>query len=127
MGLTHFKGLRPTKAEVLIAKNYLSEDELNVLNRLVAGYLEYAELQALRKKQMHMADWVEKLDDFMKFTESQILSDSGLVSRIEAENKALAEYAKYKILAEEELSQVEIDFLDFVKQLPNESPERKVE
>jgi hypothetical protein len=123
MGLTHFKGLRPTKAEVLIAKNYLSEEEINILNRLVAGYLEYAELQAARRKQMSMSDWVTKLDDFMKFTESELLYNSGLVSRIEAENKALAEYEKYKTLTKDELSRVEMDFLEFVKKLPKELPE----
>lgn len=125
MGLTHFKGVRPTKSEILIAKNYLSENELNILNRLVAGYLEYAELQVVRRKQMHMADWVEKLDDFMKFTESEILYNSGVVRRIEAENRALAEYTKYKTLTEEELSQAEIDFLNFVKQLPKDFSEHE--
>src|SRR5665647_1200165 len=68
MGLTHFKGNKPTQPETEIAKNYLNENELNVLNRMVTAYLELAELQALNQKPMFMKDWIDRLDDFLKMT-----------------------------------------------------------
>jgi hypothetical protein len=77
LGLTSFKGIKPAKHETEIAKNYLNEDELNVLNRMVTAYLELAELQALNRKPMYMKDWIERLDDFLKMTGKEILKNAG--------------------------------------------------
>ena len=116
MGLTVFKGNHPRKDEVTIAKNYLDEKELNILNRITSAYLEFAELQAIRQIPMTMKDWIAKLDDFIKMTGSELLENPGKISKLEAENKALAEYAKYKETIKDELSEVEKHFLESVKQ-----------
>ena len=92
MGLTVFKGNHPKKDEVTVAKNYLDEKELNILNRITSAYLEFAELQAIRQIPMTMKDWIAKLDDFIKMTGSELLDNPGKISKLEAENKALAEY-----------------------------------
>ena len=76
LGLTHIKGSKPTKQETEIAKNYLNEEELNLLNRMVTAYLELAELQALNRKPMYMKDWIERLDDFVRMTGNTILQNS---------------------------------------------------
>lgn len=115
-GLTVFKGNHPRKEEVVVAKNYLDEKELNILNRITSAYLEFAELQAIRQIPMTMKDWILKLDDFIKMTGSELLSNPGKISKLEAENKALAEYAKYKETIKDELSEVEKHFLASVKQ-----------
>lgn len=115
MGLTNFKGKHPTKTEVTVAKNYLDEKELNVLNRITSAYLEFAELQAIREIPMSMKDWIAKLDDFIKMTGSQLLENPGQISKLEAENKALAEYALYKEGLKNELSEVEKHFLESIK------------
>ena len=116
MGLTVFKGKHPNKDEVTVAKNYLDEKELNILNRITSAYLEFAELQAIRHIPMTMKDWIAKLDDFIKMTGSELLENPGKISKLEAENKALAEYAKYKETIKDELSEVEKHFLASVKQ-----------
>lgn len=116
MGLTVFKGNHPRKEEVIVAKNYLDEKELNILNRITSAYLEFAELQAIRQIPMTMKDWIVKLDDFIKMTGSELLNNPGKISKLEAENKALAEYAKYKETIKDELSEVEKHFLASVKQ-----------
>lgn len=116
MGLTVFKGNHPRKEEVVVAKNYLDEKELNILNRITSAYLEFAELQAIRQIPMTMKDWILKLDDFIKMTGSELLDNPGKISKLEAENKALAEYAKYKETIKDELSEVEKHFLASVKQ-----------
>lgn len=116
MGLTVFKGNHPKKTEVTVAKNYLDEKELNILNRITSAYLEFAELQAIRQIPMTMKDWITKLDDFIKMTGSELLDNPGKITKLEAENKALAEYAKYKETIKDELSEVEKHFLESVKQ-----------
>ena len=116
MGLTVFKGKHPKKDEVTVAKNYLNEKELNILNRITSAYLEFAELQAIRHVPMTMKDWIAKLDDFIKMTGSELLENPGKISKLEAENKALAEYVKYKETIKDELSEVEKHFLESVKQ-----------
>lgn len=116
MGLTVFKGKHPRKDEVTVAKNYLTEQELNILNRITSAYLEFAELQALRQNPMTMKDWIVKLDDFIKMTGSELLENAGTISKLEAENKALAEYTKYKETIKNELSEVEKHFLESVKE-----------
>ena len=116
MGLTTFKGKRPTKSEVDIAKNYLTEQELSILNRLVSAYLDLAEIKALRGEKMKMKDWLVQIDDFLTMTRSEVLSSAGTVSQIEAQAKAEAEYAKYKSKPVEDLTAVERDFLLSLKQ-----------
>lgn len=111
LGLTTFKGDKPTKQEVEIAKNYLSEKELNILNRTVTAYLELAELQALNQRPMYMKDWVERLDDFLKMTGNEILQNAGIISHEQALKKAKEEYEKYKELNISKLTKAEEDFL----------------
>jgi len=111
MGLTTFKGLKPTKQEVQTAKNYLNEDELNVLNRIVTAYIEIAELQAMSQTPMYMQDWIERLDDFLKMTGKEILTHVGKVSHDRAMQKAKDEYLTYKEKTKNELSKVEEDFI----------------
>ena len=120
-GLTNFKGSKPTKQETEIAKNYLKEDELNILNRMVTAYLEVAELQAMNRQPMYMKDWVARLDRFLTMTGKSILSHSGTISHVEAIQKAHLEYEKYKEHTKNELTKVEGDFMkqldDTTKQL----------
>jgi hypothetical protein len=111
LGLTHIKGSKPTKQETEIAKNYLNEDELNVLNRMVTAYLELAELQALNRKPMYMKDWIERLDDFVRMTGNTILQHAGTVSHQQALKKANEEYEKYKVQTKNELSAAEKHFI----------------
>jgi len=87
IGLTNFKGEIPTKKEVEIAKNYLAEDELNILNRMVTAFLEIAEIQALDRTPMYMADWIKQLDTFLKMTNKNILQHSGSISHQKAIEK----------------------------------------
>ena len=115
MGMTVVKGNRPTLAEAKTAKNYLNEEELGTLNRLVSAYLDLAELQAMRKKPMYMKDWVARLDDYLRMTDSEVLQNAGKVSHALAEQKAKDEYQKYKQLHSGELSRVEQAFLESVE------------
>ncbi len=116
MGLTTFKGKQPTKSEVDNAKNYLTEQELGVLNRLVSAYLDLAEIKALRGEKMKMRDWLVQIDAFLTMTRSEVLNSAGTVSQIEAQAKAEAEYIKYKNKSIDELTAVERDFLLSLKQ-----------
>ena len=116
LGLTNFKGKKPTKQETEIAKNYLNADELNVLNRMVTAYLELAELQALNRRAMYMKDWVERLDDFLKMTGSEILDHAGSISHQQAIEKAAVEYSKFKELHKGDLSIAETDFVRQIEQ-----------
>ena len=123
LGLRNFKGKKPTKEETAIAKNYLTEKELDVLNRIVTAYLELAEIQALNQEPMYMKDWIEQLDSFLKMTRKEILNHSGKISHEQALQKAHAEYEKYKESTKNELSEVEKHFLeqitDTTKKLKN--------
>ncbi|AEI35232.1 virulence RhuM family protein [Francisella salina] len=114
MGLTNFKGNHPTKAETNVAKNYLNEKELDILNRIVTAYIEMAELQALNQKPMYMADWISKLDDFLKMTGNSILEDAGKISHKMATEKANKEYSLYKNKTKDELTKVEKDFVEYI-------------
>ncbi|MCX2574072.1 virulence RhuM family protein [Pedobacter sandarakinus] len=116
LGLTNFKGAQPTQQEIAIAKNYLNEQELNVLNRMVTAYLEVAELQALNRKPMHMQDWLHRVDDFLQMTGNDILTHAGTVSHQQALNKAKEEYNNYKESLKNELSKVEKDFVQHLEQ-----------
>jgi hypothetical protein len=115
LGLTNIKGSKPTKQEIEIAKNYLNENELNVLNRIVTTYLELAELQALNRKPMYMKDWIERLDDFIKMTGNNILENAGTVSHTQALIKANAEYEMYKEQNKNNLSEGEKHFINQIE------------
>lgn len=112
--MTAFSGMRPRKSDVTSAKNYLNEEELNILNRMVSAYLEFAELQAIRKKPMYMKDWISKLDDFIKMSDGEILTHAGTISHIEAEQKAMLEFEKYKEKTKNEFTPVEQHFLESI-------------
>ncbi len=114
LGLSSFKGSKPTKQETEIAKNYLSKDELNILNRIVTAYLELAEIQALNQEPMYMKDWIEQLDTFLKMTRKDILNHAGTVSHKQALEKANIEFQKYTELRKDEISEVEKHFLEQV-------------
>jgi hypothetical protein len=111
MGMMAFIGDKPKKKDITVAKNYLKEDELNILNRLVSAYLEFAEIQAIRQKPMYMKDWVAKLDDFIKMSGSELLVNAGTISHEQAKVKAELEYEKYHVKHKDDLSQVEQDFI----------------
>ena len=123
MGMTHYSGAKPRKAEAAIAKNYLNADELETLNRIVNAYLEFAELQALYRKPMYMGDWIAKLDDFLKLSGRELLTHPGKISHEQALKKAQIEYEKYHATLINQPSAVEIDFEQAIKQLPK--PETK--
>jgi hypothetical protein len=111
LGLTTFLGKKPSKQETEIAKNYLNEEELNLLNRMVTAYLEVAELQALNRKPMYMQDWIARLDDFLTMTGNEILTHSGKISHQQALDKATAEFEKFIDNYKKEPTQVEVDFV----------------
>lgn len=111
IGLTHFKGSMPTKAETEIAKNYLTDEELNMLNRMVSAYLDVAEINALNFKAMTMAEWKKELDSFLTMTHKEILQGAGSVSHEAALEKAHKEYDKYM---RNHLTQAEKDYLEIM-------------
>lgn len=111
IGLTHFKGNMPTKAETEIAKNYLSKEELKILNRMVSAYLDVAEINALNMHPMTMKDWSKELDSFLTMTHKDILSNKGKVSHEVALKKAHEEYDKYM---RKHLTQAEKDYLEIM-------------
>lgn len=111
MGVLSFKGIKPTKQETQIAKNYLDEKELDMLNRMVIAYIEIAEIQAMNQTPMHMKDWIDRLDDFLKMTGKDILSHAGKISHDSAIKKANEEYLAYRDKTKNELSNIEEDFV----------------
>lgn len=112
MGLTTWRGAMPTRHEAEIAKNYLSEEEVDMLNRIVNLYLDFAELQAKSHVPMYMKDWIKKLDDFLKLSGKELLTHAGSVSAEVAKLKANEEYDKFRERAQYKLSPVEIHFLE---------------
>ena len=96
MGLTTWKGTKIRKSDVTVAKNYLTQDELSALNRIVTMYLDYADEQARQRKPMHMAEWIKKLDGFLAFNEKNILMNAGKVSAAMAEELAQIEFGKFE-------------------------------
>lgn len=112
MGLTSWTGALPKRTDAEIAKNYLSSDELDTLNRIVSLYLDFAELQAKSHKPMYMKDWIQKLDDFLKLSGKELLSHAGKISAELAKQKADTEYDKFKERTAFSLSPVEIHFLE---------------
>ncbi len=113
-GLTNFKGNEPTQAEAMIAKNFLEEKELKVLNNLVAAYFDLAELNAMEEREMRMADYVDELDNILSTTGRKILDNAGKILSKQAKEKAKIEYKKYKV---KNLSSVEKDYLKNISAL----------
>ena len=111
IGLTNFKGNMPTRAETEIAKNYLSEKELDLLNRMVSAYLDVAEINALNMHAMTMKEWVKELDGFLTMTHKDILEGAGAISHEKALEKAHKEYDKYM---RNHLTQAEKDYLEIM-------------
>jgi hypothetical protein len=117
MGLTSYQGKEPTRKEVVTAKNYLSENELDILNRLVNSYLEFAELQARQGKLMKMVDWATKLDDFLKLSDFKVLTHAGKISSEQAKQKAKQEYDKFRRVIDANPTQVDRDLAVALKKL----------
>ena len=118
MGLTTFSGNIPTQKDISVAKNYLTEKELKILNNLVSGYFDFAEIQAMKQKPMYMEDYINQLDKILVSTDENILQNAGSVSHEQAVEKALTEYRKYQVKT---LSPVEQAYLEMIK-----SVEKKV-
>ena len=112
MGLTSFKGELPCINDIKIAKNYLTAEELKILNNIVSGYFDFAETQALRHRPMYMEDYVRQLDNILSANGDELLEGAGSVSHEEAMNKALIEYRKFQVKT---LSPVEQDYLESIK------------
>ena len=112
-GMTNFKGKQPTQAEAMVAKNYLSQKELKVLNNLVSAYFDIAEINTMKEKPMSMADHLRELDTILSSTGRKLLDNAGKISTKQAKEKALAEYRKYKA---KNLSSVEEDYLENIKE-----------
>ncbi|MSN26443.1 MAG: hydroxyacid dehydrogenase [Geobacter sp.] len=113
------------KEDVAIAKNYLTEDELHGLNRIVSAYIDFAELQALRRKQMTMNEWIAKLDDFLKLSEHELLEHAGTISAETAKEKAEVEYERYRSMTDRLPRPVDLDFLEASKRIEIRSKKGK--
>ena len=122
MGLTSFDGEMPTLKDTRIAKNYLNADELKVLNNIVSGYFDFAEIQAIRHRPMYMEDYIKQLDGILSGTDEKLLTDAGSVSHRQAIEKAEKEYRKYQVKT---LSPVEEAYLDTLKQLEKTATEKR--
>jgi hypothetical protein len=127
-----FMGLKTTrpggfirKEDVVIAKNYLTEDELQILNRIVNLYIEFAELQALERRPMTMRDWIAKLDEFLKISGRKLLAHAGKISAEMAKAKAEFEYQKYHAFLDTQPRKVDLEFEKAVKQLPKPTNVKK--
>lgn len=114
MGLTAFSGDFPTARDIGIAKNYLNKDELKILNNLVSGYFDFAEIQAMRHNPMYMSDYVEHLDNVLRTTGEKLLDGAGTVSHKKALEKAKEEYQKFQV---QNLSPVEESYLQTIKEM----------
>lgn len=114
MGLTAFSGDFPTAKDIGVAKNYLSEEELRILNGIVSGYFDFAEVQAMRHRPMHMSDYVEHLDNILSSTGEQLLIGAGKVSHKQAMEKANREYQRFLV---QNLSPVEEAYLQTIKEV----------
>ena len=122
VGLTTFPGEQPRKEDVLIAKNYLNEKELKILNNLVSGYFDFAEIQAIKRSPMYMSDYIHHLDLILSTTGEQVLQNTGTISHEQAKQKALGEYQKYHVKT---LSPVEKAYFDSIKKLTAETKKKK--
>jgi hypothetical protein len=117
MGVTHFAGISPRKSEVTIGKNYLNAEELETLNRIVTAYLEFAELRAKRREPMRMADWIAKLDDFLRLSDYEVLAHAGKITAEQARLKAESEYHDYRMLIDQQPSEVDKHLADTIRKL----------
>ena len=114
MGLKSFSGDFPTLKDIGIAKNYLNDEELKILNNIVSGYFDFAEIQAMRHNPMYMADYVEHIDNVLKTTGENVLQGAGTISHAQAIEKATKEYRKYQA---QNLSPVEEEYLESIKNI----------
>ena len=114
MGLKSFSGDFPVLKDISIAKNYLNDEELKILNNIVSGYFDFAEIQAMRHNPMYMADYVEHLDNVLKTTGEKVLQGAGTISHTQAIEKATEEYRKYQA---QNLSPVEEEYLESIKNI----------
>ena len=114
MGLTVFQGEQPSSKDITVAKNYLNAEELKILNNLVSGYFDFAEIQAMKRKPMYMSNYIKQLDNILSATGEKILSGAGSISHHQAIEKAKAEFKKYQVKT---LSPVEKDYLENIKSL----------
>lgn len=117
MGLTSWEGKQIKRSDTEIAKNYLTQTELDALNKIVSAYLDIAEVRALAHEPMYMKDWLETIDDYLKMTRRDILTIKGRVTHKQALDKAHEEYEKYRKKQDELLSQVERHFIESIKEL----------
>ena len=117
MGLTSWEGKRIKRSDTEIAKNYLTQTELDALNKIVSAYLDIAEVRALAHEPMYMKDWLETIDDYLKMTRRNILTTKDRVTHKQAIDKAHAEYEKYRKKQDEILSSVERHFIESIKEL----------
>ena len=117
MGLTSWEGKRIKRSDTEIAKNYLTQTELDALNKIVSAYLDIAEVRALAHEPMYMKDWLETIDDYLKMTRRDILTTKGRVTHKQTIDKAHAEYEKYRKKQDELLSSVECHFIESIKEL----------
>ena len=117
MGLTSWSHETIRRSDVEIAKNYLTQQELDALNKIVTAYLDIAEVHALNQEPMYMKDWLETIDDYLKMTRRDILTDNGQITHKQALDKARSEYDKYKVLLDNTLSPVEQDFIESINAL----------
>ena len=124
MGLTSFSGDFPTAKDIVIAKNYLSEEELKILNGIVSGYFDFAEVQAIRHNPMHMSDYVEHLDRILSTTGEQILVGAGKISHKQAMDKAKLEYQRFLV---QNLSPVEEAYLQTIKEVEKNAKKKSKE
>ena len=122
MGLTTFSGTQPTQKDISIAKNYLTDRELKILNNLVSGYFDFAEIQAMKHKPMYMEDYINQLDKILASTDENVLQNAGSVSHEQAVEKALAEYRKYQVKT---LSPVEQAYLEAIKETEKKVKKKK--
>lgn len=121
MGLTSFKGDHPTLRDAKIAKNYLSAEELKVLNNLVSGYFDFAEVQAIKHRPMYMNDYIKHLDAILSSTGEVLLMDAGMISHEQAMDKAETEYRKWEVRT---LSPVEQAYLNSIKTLHHKTKKK---
>ena len=117
MGVTSFLGATPRKSEITIGKNYLNEEELELLNRIVTAYLEFAELRAKRREAMRMVDWIAKLDDFLRLSYYDVLTHAGRISTEQARQKAEIEYQQYRHRIDQQPSEVDKHLAEAIEKL----------
>jgi hypothetical protein len=116
MGMTTWTGSHPRRTDAGVAKNYLTQEEIETLNLIVSAYLDFAELQARSRKPMAMRDWIAKLDDFLKLSDRELLTHAGTISRDEALAKAEAEYDKFRAIEDSKPQPVDLHLEEAIEQ-----------